>query len=170
MQSEFLIREAVSGDAAELKVYFRKAYEESDFLLFEPEEVRSDDSIASTIENATNTCSGTTYICVDGNLIVGACFCFRGFVKRQRHCMGIALSVLASHHSRGIGREFLNRLEKWALNNEVTRIELNVRCDNLRAIKMYERFGFVQEGRKSRSILIRGEFKDDFIMAKQLDL
>ena len=44
-------------------------------------------------------------------------------------------------------------------------IELTVMARNHRAIALYERVGFVQEGRRVDCLLIDGEFLDELYMA-----
>jgi putative acetyltransferase len=47
----------------------------------------------------------------------------------------------------------------------VKRIYLFVHADNARAIRLYQNFGFVEEGRRRQSILRNGEYIDDLMMA-----
>ena len=51
----------------------------------------------------------------------------------------------------------------------MTRIELTVICNNNIAKSLYEKNGFVVEGVKKNSMVIDGEYVDEFYMAKTLD-
>lgn len=67
--------------------------------------------------------------------------------RRLRHSAYIgALSVHYSQQGNGIGREFLANIIKQLKNEGFSRIELLVAADNIKAIKLFESFGFVIEG------------------------
>ncbi|MBI3369309.1 MAG: GNAT family N-acetyltransferase, partial [Burkholderiales bacterium] len=51
----------------------------------------------------------------------------------------------------------------WA---QVLRIELHVYTDNARAIALYRRFGFVQEGCHRGHALREGQYVDSYSMAR----
>lgn len=55
----------------------------------------------------------------------------------------------------------------WQQNHivGVTRIQLDVRADNERAIRLCERVGFVREGLKKNAMRINGEYFDEITMA-----
>ena len=45
------------------------------------------------------------------------------------------------------------------------RVELTVRSDNDRAIRLYERVGFVREGERRNAVLLDGIYKNILMMA-----
>jgi RimJ/RimL family protein N-acetyltransferase len=58
----------------------------------------------------------------------------------------------------------------WAEQGGVVRkINLKVRVDNIPAIRLYERMGWVHEGRTTRDTLIDGEFSDCLLMGRGVD-
>jgi RimJ/RimL family protein N-acetyltransferase len=58
----------------------------------------------------------------------------------------------------------------WAERGGVVRkINLKVRADNTAAIRLYERMGWVHEGRTTRDTLIDGEFSDCLMMGREVD-
>ncbi len=68
---------------------------------------------------------------------------------------------------RGIGARLMADLLAWARDNKrLQKIELLVRASNARAIRLYERLGFVEEGRlRARVRLPDGRMVDDIAMA-----
>lgn len=86
---------------------------------------------------------------------------------RRRHTAWFGLAVHADMHSRGIGsalmKELLHQSDNW-LN--ITKMELGVFADNERAIALYRRFGFVEEGRLVDDVFKNGRYCDTILMAR----
>ena len=57
---------------------------------------------------------------------------------------------------------------EWAQQNGVIKIQLQVRTDNERAIQLYNKLGFVVEGKIKQAIKINNTYFDDYIMGLQL--
>ena len=83
------------------------------------------------------------------------------------HVFSLTIVVHPGHTRRGIGTALLIHLQGWASSRrEVRKVELLVRSTNAGARRLYERFGFVEEGRfRERVRLPDGEFIDDIAMA-----
>ena len=62
----------------------------------------------------------------------------------------------------------LTELERWARNHHIHRLELTVVADNQRALALYRKMGFEQEGVKRHSLQINGKYVDEYYMAKLL--
>jgi RimJ/RimL family protein N-acetyltransferase len=81
------------------------------------------------------------------------------------HVADVGLLVAATHRGRGIGSALLDAAVAWARAVDITKLELHVFPHNTPAIRLYERFGFVQEGLR-RSHYQRGdEVLDAVLMA-----
>lgn len=102
-----------------------------------------------------------------GTELVGCAAIVTPAAVRRRHVGDLGLCVHDAWHRRGIGAALLgaviNLADRW-LN--VTRIELTVYTDNAPAIALYEKFGFVHEGRFVRWAFRDGEYADVFAMAR----
>jgi hypothetical protein len=61
----------------------------------------------------------------------------------------------------GVGTGLLEEAKRWAAARGLHRIELNVMAHNHRAIALYERAGFVREGRRVDCLLVDGKFLDE---------
>ena len=66
---------------------------------------------------------------------------------------------------KGVGTRLLEEAKRWAGARGLHRVELNVMAHNHRAIALYERVGFVHEGRRVGCLLIDGKFLDELYMA-----
>lgn len=79
----------------------------------------------------------------------------------------LQMAVRREFQGRGIGAELLRYAIAWAEAGAADRIELFVRATNTRAIELYRRFGFVEEGLlRERVRLPDGRRVDDLVMAR----
>jgi putative acetyltransferase len=77
------------------------------------------------------------------------------------------LAVKKCWQGKGIGSLLMNGLLDWADNwIGLTRIELTVYTDNLRAIALYEKSGFIREGTHRAYALRGGRYVDAHAMAR----
>jgi len=89
-----------------------------------------------------------------------------GRFRRNRHTATIVLGVLNVYHKQGIGTRLLQSVEAWAGTCGVRRLELTVMVHNRVAQALYTKMGFVIEGRRQWSLLVDGDFVDEYSMAK----
>ncbi|MEW9305075.1 GNAT family N-acetyltransferase [Labrys neptuniae] len=86
---------------------------------------------------------------------------------RRSHAAGLGMGVHDDHRGKGIGtallREIIDAADQWL---RIERLELTVFADNLRAIRLYERFGFEQEGFLHNYAFRAGAFADAHLMAR----
>jgi len=78
------------------------------------------------------------------------------------------IGMLKDFYHQGIGTELMIRMERWAREKGMHRIEGMVRAVNLPAIGLYMKRGFVIEGRKRECAFIDGVWHDDYVIAKIL--
>jgi L-phenylalanine/L-methionine N-acetyltransferase len=86
---------------------------------------------------------------------------------RRRHAAMLGISVGAEHQGQGVGTALLQAAcdyaDRWA---HLLRLELTVFVDNPRAIALYRRCGFREEGRHVAYALRDGRYVDVFSMAR----
>ena len=100
--------------------------------------------------------------------IVGRLSIARDQHPASRHVADLGLMVAVSHRRRGIGTALLEAAAEWARAAGVRKLELHVFPYNQAAIRLYERFGFVQEGYR-RAHYRRGDsYVDAILMAYEL--
>ena len=93
---------------------------------------------------------------VDGHAVASAGLYAGPVHVRRRHVSVLGISVAAGFQGHGIGHALMQALTDYADQwGQVLRIELTVFADNLRAIALYERFGFEREG-LHRGYALRG--------------
>lgn len=137
------------------------------FMLFEHgESPRSVEQQSRIFEHWAKTDSGVMFVCEEDKELIGFVAGHRGVSRRQAHLIYIAMGVLQAWVGRGIGRSLLAALEGWAQSKGLHRLELMVNCNNGRAIRLYDKFGFEREGVKRHALRIDGHYVDAFYMAK----
>jgi len=104
---------------------------------------------------------------VDGQIVGHAGLNRFGSNPRRAHAWHLGMVVADAWQGKGIGTRLMETMidlaDHWL---GALRIELTVYCDNARAIALYERFGFVVEGRHPAYSLRQGQFVDTFSMAR----
>ena len=56
----------------------------------------------------------------------------------------LTVGVIAEHRKAGIGRAFMEQLEKWAITKESNAMMLEVGVGNVAAIALYKQLGYAQ--------------------------
>jgi putative acetyltransferase len=78
------------------------------------------------------------------------------------------MSVGAPWRGLGVGGALLTAAAGWGEANGVSRLVLSVFPHNERAIRFYERQGFVREGLRRAHLRRAGEYHDEVLMARFL--
>lgn len=90
--------------------------------------------------------------------------------RRMSHRASLGISVRKCAWHRGIGTALMEKLIAFSRNNGIEQLELEVRSDNDRAIRLYERFGFTKVGTIPAFFKINGEyFSFDYMVLRVAD-
>lgn len=100
--------------------------------------------------------------------IVGWCDIVRPSFEAERHCGTLGMGIIPGWREHGIGRRLILATLEAADAAEFSRVELTVNAHNERAIRLYRRAGFVEEGRKQKARFLEGEFRDVLMMGRLL--
>lgn len=84
----------------------------------------------------------------------------------KRHVGLLGIGVVAGWRGRGVGNALINAALTKAAAAGFLRVELSVRADNVAAIALYRKHGFVQEGIKRFAVRVPDGFEDVVIMAR----
>lgn len=88
----------------------------------------------------------------------------------RSHAAHFGVAVHDAYHGRGVGSALLHALTDYADNAVgLRRIELSVFADNLPAISLYLKAGFVEEGRSRGYAMRDGVLADVLHMARIVD-
>ncbi len=88
--------------------------------------------------------------------------------KRMSHKGSFGVMIRKNFRGMGMGKELIEALLDWAEANPlIEKVSLGVFSTNHRAISLYKRLGFVEEGRKIKEFkMSENEYVDDIIMYK----
>jgi putative acetyltransferase len=104
---------------------------------------------------------------VEGKVVGNLGLHFASKSPRRRHAGAIGLAVRDDHQGRGVGsalmRAALELADGW-LNFQ--RLELTVYADNVAAMALYKKFGFVIEGTFRAYAFRDGQYVDSYAMAR----
>lgn len=100
--------------------------------------------------------------------IVGSVGLSRGQRYRVRSLATLGIGIEKAFKGRGWGSRLMDLAEAQARADGLHKIELFVRPDNRRALALYRRLGYRQEGRLVGSQRVDGRLVDDFAMGKVL--
>jgi RimJ/RimL family protein N-acetyltransferase len=162
------IREATKSDASAMLDLFYHLDSETDFMLMEPGErcttLEEQQNIITTFSESRNR----FMFVAEQDSIIGFCVLVGNQYKRTSHVASLVVGVCKIHWGQGIGSALLKQALQQATVASISRIELSVREDNVSAIALYEKFGFVKEGVRTHSLQISGKPANEIYMAKLL--
>ena len=139
---------------------------ETKFMMFEPGERSTDiNNVKNTIEESING-DNLILVAIENENIIGFLSLERGIPKRIKHTGYIVVGIRSKFRGRGIGSKLFSKLDEWANENNITRLELSVICSNTVAKHLYEKNGFKVEGVRKNSMIIDERYVDEFTMAK----
>ncbi|MDX8366770.1 GNAT family N-acetyltransferase [Cytobacillus sp. IB215665] len=154
---------------AEKFLQLNKSIDESGFMLFEPgEKSMTLEQQRKAIENIIAEKNSLFLVAEVEHKLVGFMNAFGGKVKRNQHSAYLVLGVLDDFQGRGIASSLFNSVFAWAKDKEISRLELTVIKDNIKAFNLYKKMGFVIEGEKVNSLIINGQPMNEYYLYKLL--
>jgi len=163
------IRDARPGDASDLHRLQRALAEDGRGMVIQPSDVlpltRFADNLDDALRDRFAPGTGVYLVAIEARIVVGEATLYRFGAAGVRHVGVLTVGVNPFAQGRGVGLALISALLERAPRLGLSRVELYVRADNDRAIRLYERVGFVLEGRRRCFVrLSSGEFIDDLVM------
>lgn len=143
---------------------------ETKYMMFEPGERSTDINITKNVIEKSINGDNLILVATDEENIIGFLSVQKGEYRRIKHTGYIVVGIREKYRGKGIGSKLFSELDIWAVENKITRLELSVICSNSPAKHLYEKNGFEVEGIKKNSMIIDGEYVDEFYMAKIYNL
>lgn len=137
-----IIRPAIPSDAAALLRCMKVIGGQTDNLTFGSEGLPfTEEDEAAFLASFSQPGNGVFYVALDDDEIIGSAS-LSVLPLRMAHRAELGISILKEYWGQGIGSAFTERIVGFARQNGIEIIELQVRCDNTSAIRLYEKFGF----------------------------
>ncbi|WP_448207328.1 N-acetyltransferase family protein [Azospirillum sp. sgz302134] len=157
------IREARPSDRDALLALVARLDAETDFLPREPGERpfwARDLAAFLASDNAT------ILVADDGGTLVGFLSAHGGRYRRNRGVVLLSVGVLRARSGQGIATALFGAAEAWAHRIGAHRLELTVAEENGRARALYDRLGFLDEGRMRDTLRVGGAWRSERLMGK----
>lgn len=162
------IRSVCIDDAERLLELIPMLDSETEFMLRSPDEFQM--SLDEEIQYITEKLLGEKELFLAAELdgtIVGIINFTGNNLKHYKHQGKFAMGVIKEFWNNGIGSSLIKEMINWCDNNEIIRISLEVLETNTKAIQLYNKFGFIEEGRlKKDSYHGNGKYLDSLVMAR----
>lgn len=162
--NDLAIRNASITDAVLLCNAERETARTPGLLISRPSEFSSK-SFEEKIDVLTR--EGLYVVAERSGLVVGHALLEPNRLESLAHVYSLTIVVHPNNLGQGVGQALMTVLLEWARAQPgLLKIELRVRETNSHARRLYEKFGFVEEGRLEKRILLPdGTFIADITMA-----
>ncbi|WP_113930003.1 GNAT family N-acetyltransferase [Bacillus sp. P14.5] len=164
-----IVREAATGDAEKLINLIKEVEASSKFMLMEPGERKTTaEEQRKQLGRIQEQDNATVLVAEKEGRLAGYLFAIGGNTIRTKHSAYIAIGISKPCRGQGAGTLLFKRLEEWAMNHSITRLELTAVTENEEGTALYRKRGFEIEGRKRNSLVIEGSYFDEYYMSKLL--
>lgn len=163
--SSLIIRDAEPKDAEEIIIMVKQVMKETGFFPNTAEEFNI------TVDHEIEYMKSTALFLlaeIDGK-IVGSATLDRSDLKKLEHNVTFGITILKEYCGLGIGSILMENIIEWTKFEGIEKIELEVFENNISAIKLYNKFGFLEEGRRKKMIKTNEGYLDMIIMGRFID-
>jgi RimJ/RimL family protein N-acetyltransferase len=169
-EEAFIVRHAVPADVPALAATIAKIDEETEFLGPPGEYLwRWAPGFAERLAAMNEKGAGAYFLAEAVGEIVGFLGAWAGALECTRGVVYIAhVGVRRAWRGQGVGSTLFAAIEDWARGQGAWRLDLRVDTKNARGFALYQKRGFVVEGRVVDGALRDGVWCDHFVMAKAL--
>ena len=172
MEYELLIREAEAEDAAELVAFLNRVSLETDFTSLDGEGILlTDTEMELFLDKQAHSENQITLLALLNDEIAGLVNITADQRKRVRHIGDLFIVIGKKYWNNGLGSFLLEEVVEWAQASDILRrLQLTVQTRNQAAVHLYQKYGFVIEGRQERGACIEeGKFIDVYLMGRLID-
>ena len=159
-----IIREATPADALACIEHSRIVGSETDNLSFGadgfPISIEGEKEYIEMMHEAPRS---VLYVAIKDGEVVGT-VSLNGLPRRMSHRAELGITVLMSEWGKGLGNRLMETVIEYAKNSGIEIIELAVRSDNERAIRLYEKHDFKEIGEHESYFKIDEKYADFKLM------
>jgi RimJ/RimL family protein N-acetyltransferase len=97
--------------------------------------------------------------------VVGIARVLKGELEMKKHTGIFRTWIHPESQGLGIGKQVMNYTLRWGRTNNLHKLWLTVFSGNEKAVMVYEKAGFIIEGRQKNQAIIDDKFEDEIFMA-----
>jgi RimJ/RimL family protein N-acetyltransferase len=168
---DITIRRARPDDASALLDHIRRLLHEPGVMVpLQPDEFKTTvEEEREILRDAVDSANAIFLLAESQGRIVGELNCKPGTRRAFLHSVTLGMSVAAGWRGRGVGTRLMSAAMDWVAGEAgIKRVELFVLAENMPGIRLYQKFGFIEEGRRRQAVLHEGRLMDDLIMSRVL--
>ncbi|MEG0259415.1 MAG: GNAT family N-acetyltransferase [Lysinibacillus sp.] len=159
------VRKAINSDSLQIIAVMKNA-EESGLMLFSPgERSVNSEAFAKYIDSINATTTSGLFVAIENEQILGYMIVQNDKPMRVTHRGYLVIGVHSDSRGKGVGKALFTYILEWAKQVELHRLDLTVITTNEAAVNLYKKIGFEIEGIKRDSLLIDGEYVDEYYMS-----
>lgn len=164
---EVTIKEAVKEDAQKIIDFYNKVGGETIFLSFGENEFKRDLVEYENFLNATKEEENSIILLImdDVENIISIASINSSQKPRTKHVGTLGIVIQENYWGLGLGKYLMIELINWAKSNGTTKkIQLSCNEANAKAIDLYKKVGFVEEGHIMQDTFINGNYYNTTLM------
>ncbi|MBS8264309.1 GNAT family N-acetyltransferase [Mesobacillus boroniphilus] len=163
------IRQAEERDTENFAKLIQEVESTTDFMLFGPGERKfNPEAQRKMIQTFRAEKNSNIFLAEYDNDLAGYLIAKGGSVSRNKHSAYLVIGIKEGFRGVGIGTRLFEELFSWGTEVSIHRLELTVMTENLAGVELYKKMGFEIEGTKKDSLLVDGQYKDEFYMSRIL--
>src|SRR5690242_1275117 len=135
-----IIRTIRKSDAEQFLSLCKQLDSETQFMLLEPDERKTMlEEQQAQIDILLSQVNQTIFVAEQDNRLIGYLAATGGIFRRNRHSVYLVIGILQAFTGQGIGTHLFQRLEEWAQQHHIHRLELTVMSHNTTGIALYKK-------------------------------
>jgi RimJ/RimL family protein N-acetyltransferase len=163
---EVIVRRAEKKDARQMIDFYNFVGGETDFLSFGKDDFKKNlHEYENYVEDIKKELNSVILLAIAEGEIIGIATINSNQKTRTRHVGVLGIVIKKSCWGLGLGRILMNLLIDWAKSNNITKkITLLTNESNRKAIELYKKVGFIEEGLLKNDNYINGVYFNTVIM------
>lgn len=166
---EIVLREGQAKDAKPLLDFYKRVGEETAYLPFGGEGIgASQERVQRQLKQVEYSENNRVLLALLDGQIIGVCTVTADDQRRTCHVGELGIAVLRQYWGTGLSRILMDDMVDWATDSPVLRLlKVEVDTKNVRAIRLYQQFGFESRGTLPQAFLSDdGSYHDTQLMSR----
>jgi ribosomal protein S18 acetylase RimI-like enzyme len=162
-QAPYVVRSATIEDGAVIARILTEVGREGIYIANEGTYMTSEQQ--SLVLSRLNPQQHLILVAEQNGVVVGTLEIVRGVFQKNAHTANFGMALVPAARGRHIGEGLLRAAHEWAKVTGIEKICLSVFSSNTGAIRLYQRMGYHEEGRRRNQYRLGGVFVDEVFMA-----